>query len=176
MASLRAWALAAVVLAVVLAAGYCAAAARYRAALEGLWVGDPGFLEAAGLDDLQVYIAPRGAGGRAGYLLAAAGGEVVASEAFDLSEGFPAPGGALAALGVARRDAVVFPRAAFRGGAFAPRPAGAFALPAAGRLTLSVLDGTLAFDDGRRLYALLGRDAAASAAAADAWRIGDPPS
>jgi hypothetical protein len=153
-----------------LAAAYAFAQARALTGLEGVWAGDPAFLEKAGLEVFSVYIAPPGEGGvREGFLQVAAAGGGPEGAAFELRAGAPAPAGALASLGALRRDAVVFPQAelAWEGGG-----AGPGGLPRRLRLTLSRLEGGLLLDDGRKVWAFLGRDPAASAAAAEAWRIG----
>lgn len=139
-------------------------ARRYESLLSGYWVGDPGFLERARLQDMQLFVAPPEGGRRRGYLIMTdLGGDFVANGAVEI-RGRAGPPRWWAALGPALRAS----RDAYRrGAALEGAP-----FPAEVRLTVSALDGTLTISDDEKVYAFLARDGATSGAALEAWAAG----
>ena len=168
--SLRTGIVAAVVvvltLMIVLALAGSLAAARYETYLGGLWVGDPGFLRRARLRDMQLFLAPREGGARQGYLIMTdLNGTFLANQAFELRVGSGAQRWwtALKSVFRTRDDAYTARRAEFEFDGAAPP------IPARLEMTLSMLDGTLVLADREKVYAFLEKDAAASAAATEAY-------
>lgn len=138
---------------------------RYNGYLEGLWSGDPGFLETAQLSDFQLYIGPHKHGKREGYLiLADNANNFVANQAIEIveprlcSRWMPALRNAFKT----RHDAFVM-----RDVQFVYSDTGSAPMPTSMKLTLSILDGTLTLYDGEKVYAFLEKDIAASNAAAE---------
>lgn len=152
----------AIIAVVVLLLIAASARARYENYLGGLWVGDPGFLESAGLGDVQLFIGPRGPR-RSGYLLMAnEGGEVIANQAFELG-----------LRGAARLPNALRSVLRGRGDTYRSRATFDFdadaVFPEHVRLSLSILDGSLTIYDSERVYAYLVKDMAATAAATAAY-------
>ena len=139
------------------------------ALLGGYWVGDPAFLEPAGLSELILYVAPDLA---TGYLVMVdAGGGFLANAPLALR--FRAGLASALPAGLTWRGALDVAPAGGDGGlegekaAGAPAPAEPPGLPVPARLeyVLAGAEGTLALHAGGRLFAFLDKDPAASRAA-----------
>jgi len=138
------------------------ASKRYDGYLEGLWAGDPGFLEESQLSDFQLYIGPRKGRKREGYLLMAdTTGAFVANQAIEIEEPRSRWLSALRNVFKAKDDKYMLHHVRFT------YTNGDEPMPSEMRLTLSILNGTLTLHDGEKLYAFLEKDIAASAAAAE---------
>jgi len=150
------------VLVLILLATASTAAKRYDGYLEGLWAGDPSFLEESNLSDFQLYIGPRKGRAREGYLLMTdTTGAFVANQAIEIEEPrmrwLPASRNAFRS----KDDKYTLRQVQFT------YSNGDEPMPSKLRLTLSILNGTLALHDDEKLYAFLEKDIAASAAAAE---------
>lgn len=161
-----------IVLVLVLVASAWNSRERYLRYLGGVWAGEPGFLERAGLGGLQLFVPPDGGADRLGYLIMTLpDGSFVANTALRLRL---AAGG----WGPAWRDAARL-RAPVANdtwcvGAETEFPdlgddLGEEPFPEQVQLVLSVLDGTLAIRDDEKVYAFLTKDMVATAAAEAAW-------
>lgn len=134
--------------------------ADQESALSGYWVADPDFLKASGLSGMTIYLAPAERGVRSGYLVAAAGDAATASTPITWRAASGPARWLRAALGRRVWDVDLAPAGR------QPR------LPLPGRLSarLDAAGGTLVLEDGKRVHALLHRDAVASGAAREAER------
>jgi hypothetical protein len=155
-----------VLILIVIAALYVATAKRFSHYLSGLWVGDPGFLDRAGLSDFQLFLAPEEDGLRQGYLLIAdTEGGLITNQAIELRvESGP---GAYETLKAATSslDVRTSPEVHIAyDDAKGPKP-----IPEALKMSLSVMAGTLALFDDDKVYAFLEKDLASSVAALDAY-------
>ena len=159
---------------VVIAVVAARAGARYDNYLAGLWVGDPAFLERAGLSDFQLFVAPRPAGGgaRRGYLVIAdAAGAYLANTPLEIGGGMRT-GSALAAAAAASHDSATADLTftftftfAEGAGADSESISGAEALPPRLTAAVSMADGTLTLHDQKRVHAFLVKDVSGSAVA-----------
>ena len=148
---------------IALVAAAAAAARRYEHYLAGLWVGDPAFLKKAQLRDLQLFIAPRDAGGcRQGYLIITdKDGEFVSNQAIEICE-HTQWWSALSSTFRVKTDA--YSTSDFQT-IYDDVTAGDPPMPEAMKMTLSILEGTLTLYDKEKVYAFMHKDLAASAAA-----------
>jgi hypothetical protein len=150
---------------VIIAKSACSAIKRYDMYLEGLWSGDPGYLESAQLSDFQLYIGALKQGKRQGYIIMTDHtGTFVANQAIEIEESRPNSRWwpALKNSFKTQHDAYTMCKVHFTYDGDAPPP-----MPTTMKLTLSILDGTLTLYDGDKIYAFLEKDIAASTAAAE---------
>jgi hypothetical protein len=163
--TLMAVALAAIVVIIIVVAR--AGVRRYDGYLSGMWVGEPAFLEQAGLRDLQLFLAPREAGCRQGYLIIAGAGELISNQAIELRElGGGKRWGAAAKHGLhSGRDSY----SCSVDVDYDDTSADTTPMPTRMKMTVSILDGTLTLFDDEKVYAFLVKDPTASAAAIEAY-------
>lgn len=146
-------------------AAVAVSARRYDNYLEGLWAGDPGYLETAKLSDFQFYIGPRnGDGSRHGYMIMVdSDGGTVANTAFTLNEPSAIRRAAAAGRNLLRTEKDSYKiNIVLSTDEPIPFPAGELSA------TMSIYDGTLTLTSGDTVYAFLEKDMAASAAASAA--------
>ncbi len=153
-----------VVLIVCVLAGL-SAARRYDRFISGMWVGDPAFLKRANLADMQLFIAPQKDGCRQGYLIMTnEHGEFIANQAFELrTSQLGHWWGALRASLGSGVDSVRIKQVEFDFDETPPMPETGL------KLAVSMVEGTLTLYDSQKVYAFLGKDSAASAAAIAAY-------
>ena len=146
------------------------AAKRYENFISGLWIGDPGFLERAQLKDMQLFLAPAEGGVRQGYLIMTdLQGEFVSNQALEVREKSSARRWWTALKSVFRtgQDVYTASKVEF---VFDDAETGADPpMPPLMKMSVSMIDGSLTLYDGEKVYAFLGKDPAASAAAVEAY-------
>jgi hypothetical protein len=150
-----------VLLLIVICVVACPTRRRYENLMGGMWAGDPGFLKKAELADMQIYLSPaRGSSERQGYIiLTDTNGGFVANQAFELTYSFDNK-----FVGMFRNHFRQQDRAeahltfSFDNPKEKPFPTDI-------KASLSLSDSSLTLYDGKKIYAFLYKDAAASHAA-----------
>lgn len=129
---------------------YCA---RYNAYLAGMWVGESTFLEQAGLSQFYMFFKNN----KEGYIVMIdEDGETVANHAIDFTVKF---NNVISASLAPKNDAcTAVMKIKATDGEECP-------IADVSRLTMSMLDGTLALYDSKKLFAFLQKDISASALA-----------
>jgi hypothetical protein len=154
------------VLLLVVASISVASVRRYENFLSGLWVGDPGFLRKAQLDDFQLFLAPSEDGRRQGYLIITdTDGAYVSNQAIEVRVGSAARRWSSALRSAFKAEGDAYKACSFE----IEFDADGSPVPSQMKMALSILDGTLTLYDGEKVYAFLAKDPTASAAALAAW-------
>jgi len=168
------------VLIAVVAMGF-RASRRYSQYVAGLWVGEPKFLDKAGLQDFQLFLSPEtfpegklAGGKRQGYLLV-----TDTSGAFVVNQAIEWEGGGAGVLAALKAAASTENDVCTAGGARITYDSpelltGGPPVPETVKMSVSILDGTLTLFDDEKVYAFLQKDLASSAAAISMYRLGEP--
>lgn len=145
----------------------CPMGKKYSDFLSGMWVGDPTFLQKAGLRDMKLFISPRDdyTGERQGYVIMAnENGDIIANQAFDLTAHERKPWAQNFQNHFAVRDKCLFDASFSFDDATINK-----LIPSDLTISISMANGSLSLSDDAKLYGFLYRDGAASHTAKAAW-------
>jgi len=143
---------------------------RYESYLSGYWVGEPSFLQKAGLKDMQLFVAPPSGGCRQGYLIMTnLSGGFIANQPIELHEhsALQRWWTALGSVFGTERDAYKADRLEIE---YAGTPAGEESpMPANLKMSVSLLNATMTLYSDSRVYAFLQKDMRVSEVAVESY-------